>query len=207
MKKITIIVLLLTQTVIPQSSDEWITYFEKSGFISTPSYLETIDYYQRLADFSQYAELKDFGVSPQGRELKCLIVSKETKFNPLELSNRGTPVLLIINGIHSGEIEGKDASMLLLRKILVTKEKEHLLDSLTLLVVPIFNVDGHERKGKYNRVNQNGPEEMGWRTTAQNLNLNRDWMKAEAPEMQAMLKLIVIWMPDFYNRLTYNERS
>ncbi|OGV02605.1 MAG: hypothetical protein A2330_11025, partial [Ignavibacteria bacterium RIFOXYB2_FULL_36_7] len=104
---------------------------------------------------------------------------------------------LIINGIHSGEIEGKDASMILLREILVTKEKEKMLDNVILLVIPVFSVDGHERFGKYNRINQNGPEEMGWRTTAQNLNLNRDWMKADAPEMKAMLKLFSSWLPDF----------
>ena len=197
MKKITIIVLLLAQSVLSQSSGEWITHFEKSGFTSTPGYQETMDYFQSLVDFSEYAKFKNFGISPQGRELRYLIVSREMKFKPVVLSNREKPVLLIINGIHSGEIEGKDASMLLLREILITKEKEHLLDSLTLLVVPIFSVDGHERTSKYNRINQNGPEEMGWRTTAQNLNLNRDWMKADAPEMQAMLKLISEWMPDF----------
>ncbi len=89
--------------------------------------------------------------------------------------------------------------MILLREILITKEKEYLLDSLNIIVVPIFSVDGHERKSKYNRINQNGPEEMGWRTTAQNLNLNRDWMKADAPEMQAMLKLVNRMESRFYN--------
>jgi hypothetical protein len=197
MKKITIIVLLLIQPVFAQSSEERITYFEKSGFISTPGYQNTMDYFQSLADFAQYAELKNFGVSPQGRDLKYFIVSKEENFEPVDFTKRQKPVLLIINGIHSGEIEGKDASTLLLREILVSKEKEKLLDSLILLVVPIFNVDGHERRSKYNRINQNGPEEMGWRTTAQNLNLNRDWMKAAAPEMQSMIKLIIEWMPDF----------
>jgi len=197
MKKVTIILSLISQSVISQSTKEWITYFEKSGFTSTPGYQETMDYFQGLAEFSQFAELKNFGFSPQGRELNYLIVSREMDFKPLEFSYRQKPVLLIINGIHSGEIEGKDASMLLLREILVSKEKEYLIDSLTLLVVPIFSVDGHERSSKYNRINQNGPEEMGWRTTAQNLNLNRDWMKAGAPEMQAILKLIVEWMPDF----------
>jgi hypothetical protein len=107
------------------------------------------------------------------------------------------PIVFIINGIHSGEIEGKDASMILLREILFIKEKEYMLDSLNIIVVPIFSVDGHERKSKFNRINQNGPEEMGWRTTAQNLNLNRDWMKADAPEMQAMLKLFNQYLPDF----------
>jgi len=72
------------------------------------------------------------------------------------------------------------------------------MDDAVLVIVPIFSVDGHERKSKYNRINQDGPEEMGWRTTAQNLNLNRDWIKADAPEMQAMLKLFSEWLPDFF---------
>jgi hypothetical protein len=65
------------------------------------------------------------------------------------------------------------------------------------MIVPIFSVDGHERKSKYNRINQDGPEEMGWRTTAQGYNLNREWMKADAPEMQSMLQLVSEWDPDF----------
>ena len=188
-KYITILLLLVTQVVLPQTPDEWLTYFERSGFTATPSYEKSIEYFQTLVDFSPWAEFKSFGISPQARELKFLMVSKERAFNPLEAKEIHKPIVLIINGIHSGEIEGKDASMILLRQILITGEKENLIDSLTLIVVPIFNVDGHERRSKYNRINQSGPEEMGWRTTAQNLNLNRDWLKADAPEMQAMLKL------------------
>ncbi|WP_348260087.1 M14 family zinc carboxypeptidase, partial [Salmonella enterica] len=88
----------------------------------------------------------------------------------------------IENGIHAGEIEGKDASMILLREILITKEKRELIDNVILVVVPVFSADGHERFRAYNRINQNGPVEMGWRTTAQNINLNREFMKADAPE-------------------------
>jgi len=199
MKKelITVLLLLVTQVVLPQIPDEWVTYFERSGFTATPGYDKSMEYFQTLADFSPWAEFKSFGISPQGRELKFLIVSKENAFNSAEAKEIHKPILLIINGIHAGEIGGKDASMLLLRDILITKEKESLIDSVTLLIVPIFNVDGHERTGKHNRINQNGPEEMGWRTTAQNLNLNRDWMKADAPEMRAMLKLFSEWLPDF----------
>lgn len=184
------------------AQNDWQTRFEFSGFVSTSDYQETMKYFQRLDEASDYADLFGFGRSPQGRDLNCLLVTKEDKTlieqrigegkKPLEKAT-----LLIINGIHSGEIEGKDASMILLREILITKEKEYLLDSINLLVVPIFNVDGHERKSKYNRINQNGPEEMGWRTTAQNYNLNRDWMKADSPEMQSMLVLISTWHPDF----------
>ena len=198
MKNLLIVVILfITQVLYPQQNEKWITYFEKSNFKGTPDYAKSMEYFQKLSEFSGFAKLETFGISPQGRELKVLIVSKDKKFTPVKFSDREKPVVLIVNGIHSGEIEGKDASMLLLREILVTKEKENLLDSLNLLVVPIFNVDGHERKSKYNRINQNGPEEMGWRTTAQNLNLNRDWLKADAPEMQAMLKLYAKWLPDF----------
>ncbi|MDZ7624979.1 MAG: M14 family metallopeptidase [Ignavibacteriaceae bacterium] len=190
--------LLIAEITLPQEVGiDWETVFEKSGFVSTADYNETMDYFQKISDNSDHAELLPFGLSPQGRKLKYLLVTKESKKMVPPGKKLFKPTILIINGIHSGEIEGKDASMILMREILITKEKEYLLDSINIIVVPIFSVDGHERKSKYNRINQNGPEEMGWRTTAQNLNLNRDWMKADAPEMQAMLKLINEWDPDF----------
>lgn len=198
--KTIIISFLISVVTIAQTN--WTTVFESSGFIATSDYNQTMNYFQQLDEASDYADLFGFGRSPQGRDLNCLLVTKEDKTlieqriaegkKPLE---RAT--VLIINGIHSGEIEGKDASMILLREILISKEKEYLLDSINILVVPIFNVDGHERRSKYNRINQNGPEEMGWRTTAQNYNLNRDWMKADSPEMQSMLVLVSTWNPDF----------
>jgi len=104
---------------------------------------------------------------------------------------------LIQSGIHAGEIDGKDASLMLMRDIAITRDDAHLLDSMVLLFIPIFNVDGHERFAPYHRINQNGPEEMGWRVTAQNLNLNRDYMKADTPEMRALLSLFSTWLPDF----------
>jgi hypothetical protein len=137
------------------------------------------------------------GVSPQGREIKCLVVAGNEVFTPERAKKSGKAVVLIQNGIHSGEIEGKDACMLLLRDMLVTKEKFYLLKNLVLLIIPVFNVDGHERLSPFNRPNQNGPLMMGWRTTAQNLNLNRDYMKADSPEMKAWLKLFSDWLPDF----------
>lgn len=197
------LILFLVPVHAQKEKEAWETTFEKSGFISTSDYNETMEYFQRFADNSEFASLITFGISPQYREPKYLIVTKENldessvPSTGIHMRRLFKPVVLIINGIHSGEIEGKDASMLLLREILISKEKEYLLDSINIIVVPIFNVDGHERKSKYNRINQNGPEEMGWRTTAQNLNLNRDWMKADAPEMEAMLKLINEWLPDF----------
>jgi murein tripeptide amidase MpaA len=93
--------------------------------------------------------------------------------------------VLIQAGIHAGEIDGKDAGLQLLRDILIEKKHVAILDNVIILFIPILNVDGHERFGPYNRINQNGPAEMGWRVTAQNLNLNRDYMKADAPEMRS----------------------
>ncbi|HTY57825.1 MAG TPA: M14 family metallopeptidase, partial [Bacteroidota bacterium] len=182
----------------PRNDSTWVTDFERSGGMRTPRYEETIAYCRRLAKASPWIHLTSFGTSPQGRDLPLVIVSREKAFDPASAARTGKAVILIQSGIHAGEIDGKDASLMLMRDIAVTKRLSHLVDSTIILFVPIFNVDGHERFGRYNRINQNGPEEMGWRTTAQNLNLNRDYMKAEAPEMRAMLRLFTDWLPDFY---------
>lgn len=184
--------------IIAQNQNPWQTIFEKSNYLSTSDYSQTINYFQNLADNSEIATLLTFGISPQGRELKLLVVSKNKIFDPIQAKKSNDVIILINNGIHSGEIEGKDASMLLLREILIDKQKENLLDHVILLIVPIFNVDGHERKSSFNRINQNGPSEMGWRTTAQNYNLNRDFTKADSPEMKAFLKLFNNWLPDIF---------
>lgn len=181
-----------------KTGTEWLTFFEKSNYLETPRYKESIEYFKKFEKSSPYAKMIKFGVTPQGRDLYCLVVSKDKCFTPEKAKKSGKPVVMINNGIHSGEIEGKDASMLLLREILITKEKASLIDNAILLIIPVFNADGHERFSKFNRINQNGPEEMGWRTTAQNLNLNRDFMKADAPEMQTLLKLYSAWLPDFF---------
>jgi hypothetical protein len=105
------------------------------------------------------------------------------------------PVMLLQGGIHAGEIDGKDAGFLALRELL---SDTRTLTNIVLVFVPVFNVDGHERFGPWNRPNQIGPREMGWRASAQNLNLNRDYMKADAPEIQAMLRLLNTWDPVLY---------
>ena len=193
-----IIVFSFLGHVNAQSSDEWKTYFEKSNFLETPTYEETMSYCSKLANSSEFAKMISIGKSPQGRDINCLIISKSKQFAPVNLEDRDRPLMLIINGIHSGEINGKDASLLFLREILVTKEKANLIDNVDLLVIPIFSVDDHERRSEFNRINQIGPKETGWRVTAQNLNLNRDFLKADAPEMKALLKLFSTWLPDFF---------
>jgi len=201
MNKILLIILIILGcflTCPAQNLKNWATLAEESGFRKTPRYHETMEYCTRLANSSDWIELTDFGLSPQGRKLPLLIVDKNGNFTPEKVHNSGKVILLFQACIHPGESEGKDAGMMLLRDLCIRKVNTEILDHITLLFIPIFNVDGHERFGPYNRINQNGPEEMGWRVTAQNLNLNRDFMKAEAPEMQAWLKMINQWNPDFF---------
>ncbi len=184
---------------------EWLTPAERSGFRQTPRYVETIAYCRRLAQASEWINFSSFGTSPEGRELPLLIASKDGTFDPKAVrgsdrttAGAGKLVVLVQNCIHAGECEGKDASLMLLRDIGVTKTRTALLDHVILLVMPIFSVDGHERFSRYSRINQNGPEEMGWRVTSRNLNLNRDYVKADAVEMRAFLALWNAWRPDLY---------
>jgi hypothetical protein len=176
---------------------DWLTHFEKSNQLESPDYENTLKYFQKFADNTPYVNIKTIGETPQGKELKVIIVSKDKAFSPEQAKKTGKAIILIQNGIHPGEIEGKDACMLLLREILVTKEKEHFLDNIILLIIPVLNIDGHERLSPFNRPNQNGPKKMGWRTNALNLNLNRDYLKADTPEIRSFLKLFNDWLPDF----------
>lgn len=179
-------------------ADDFITVAERTNFVRTSSYDETADFYRRLDSASEFASLQVFGKTPQGRDLQCLVVSNDRAFTPAAAHATGKVILLIQNGIHAGEIEGKDASMILLRDVLITKERTGILDSVILLVIPIINPDGHENTRRYTRSNQYGPENAGFRTTAQRYNLNRDYMKADAVEMRAWLRLWHTWLPDFF---------
>jgi len=183
--------------LIKGNSDKWQTKFEKTKMLSTPNYDESIEYITALANSDKQFHLTSIGKSPQKRDIWMLIASKDGAKTPEQLRNNKKPTLFIQAGIHSGEIDGKDAGFMLLRDI-SKNNKGHLLDKVNLLFIPIFNVDGHERSSPHNRVNQRGPTNMGWRTTAQNLNLNRDYAKADAPEMQALIDTINKWQPSLY---------
>lgn len=192
-----IMVCILFNTVNAQNA-EWLTYYEKSDFLETPRYEETIEYAKKLADASDYISYSSFGKSLQNRDLPVLIIDKNKNFTPESVKKSGNVILLIEACIHSGESEGKEAGFMLIRDIVIYNKYPELLDHTTILFIPIFNADGHERFSAYNRINQNGPKEMGWRTIANNLNLNRDFSKADAVEMQYWLKLFNAWLPDMF---------
>lgn len=180
------------------SQNNWITPAEASQFRTTPSYAQTLAYLQRLQQAAPgKIKLETFGITPQGRPMTMVIASHDGTFTPDATRAAHKPVVLVQAGIHPGEIEGKDAGLMLLRDITVTGKYPHLLDHVVLVYIPAYSVDGHEHSSPYNRINQNGPQSMGFRGQAQYLNLNRDYIKADAPETLAWLKLWQAWLPDF----------
>ncbi len=188
---------LLTCSAFAYAANETlVTLSERSGFLKTGRYDEVIALCAAFEKAHPEAvRCFDFGATPEGRPMKALAVSRRGMLTPEAARGSGVPVVLVQGGIHAGEIDGKDAGFLALRQLLDGEAAKGALDKQVLVFVPVFNVDGHERFGPWNRPNQNGPEEMGWRTTAQNFNLNRDYVKADAPEMQAMLALVNAWDP------------
>lgn len=178
-----------SEALVAPAADPWITPSEASGFATTPGYGETRAWLDRLVAASPLLRLEVFGRSAEGRDLYAIRASKP--------GGGRKPLLLAQGGIHAGEIDGKDAGLMLLRDIAL-RGKDGLLDKADFLFVPIFNVDGHERTSPWNRPNQRGPHSQGWRTTAQNLNLNRDYLKADTPEMKAMISLLRREQPSLY---------
>ncbi len=176
---------------------DWTTPAEAAQFRTTPDYADTLGYLQRLQRAAPgVIRVETFGTTPQGRPMTVVVASSDGTFDPAAARAAHKPVVLVQAGIHPGEIEGKDAGLMLLRDIAVTGKYPHLLDHVVLVYIPVFSVDGHENSSPYHRINQNGPERMGFRGQSQYLNLNRDYVKAEAPEMRAWLKLWQRWLPD-----------
>ncbi|MCS3845259.1 hypothetical protein GGR70_000194 [Xanthomonas campestris] len=191
--------LLLTSAPAALTAEPLTTVAERSGFVQTGRFDEVIALCDAFAQrYPQAVRCISFGTTPEGRPMKALVVSTSGALDAASAAQRALPVVLVQGGIHAGEIDGKDAGFLALRELLDGTAGKGVLDKVVWIFVPVFNVDGHERFGAWNRPNQRGPEQMGWRTTAQNLNLNRDYVKADAPEMQAMLRLVQQWDPLMY---------
>ncbi len=182
-----------SRALLRGASDPWVTAFEADAAHDfSPSYADTRAWFDRLDAATDLIRIEQFGVSPEGRPIYAVIASKDgATLDPSK------PVLLAQAGIHPGEIDGKDAGMMLLRDM-AFYGKDGLLDRANLILIPILSVDGHERTSPYSRPNQRGPRNQGWRHTATNQNLNRDFMKLDQAEMQAVMGLIHKYKPDLY---------
>jgi len=187
-----------SKALLRPASDPWASAFEQDPEHDfSPNYVDTRAWFDRLDAASDLIRIEQFGVSPEGRPIYAVIASKDFAGKEGAPLDPKKPVLLVQAGIHPGEIDGKDAGMMLLRDI-AFYGKDHLLDKVNLILIPILSVDGHERSGPYSRPNQRGPRIQGWRNTATNQNLNRDYMKLDQPEMRAVRALANKYRPDLY---------
>ena len=180
------------------ADDPWITPAERTGLSATPGYDETVNWLRKLVAAAPELKMVSIGRSLQGRDFWMVIASADQAFTADALNATGKPLLLAHSGIHAGEIDGKDAGLMLLRDMTVAGKREELLAKTNFLFIPILNVDGHERRSAYNRINQRGPEQMGWRTNARNQNLNRDFTKLDTEGVRALIKVFRQWKPDLY---------
>ena len=180
------------------SPHDLLTTGEKTDWNETAPYMEAVEISHKLEKASRSVKVLEIGTTPEGRTMIALVVSKDRAFTPEAAAKTNKVVIFIQSGIHAGEIEGKDTVLMLVRDMAVTKRFATWLDHSIFVIVPVFNVDGHEYFSPFHRPSQNGPKSTGLRANAQRLNLNRDYIKADTPEMRAWLKLWHAWNPDFH---------
>jgi hypothetical protein len=177
------------------------TRAERSGYTETSSYADVRAFLDSLRTGGAPYEFGILGRSAGGREIPYVIASRPLVRTPEEARTvRGTrPVIFVQGNIHGGEVEGKEALLMLLRN-LALERRPNVLDSLILIAVPVYNVDGNEELGpqERNRPDQRGPAIVGRRPNADGLDLNRDYIKAAAPETRAALAMFNAWDPDVF---------
>lgn len=168
--------------------------FEKSNGKETASYHEAIAWYKRLDKISPQVMVKEMGMTDAGYPLHLVLVSNDKNFNPQQWRRQNKVIILINNGIHPGEPDGIDASMMLVRDIIAKTIK--LPDNITLAFIPVYNIGGCLNRNSYSRANQNGPLEYGFRGNSQNLDLNRDFTKNDSREAKSFAAIFHWLDPD-----------
>ncbi|WP_245153221.1 M14 family zinc carboxypeptidase [Sphingobacterium sp. CZ-2] len=178
------------------------TPFEKHGGKNiTSTYEELLPYYQQLASGRKDMKILDYGKSDVGKPIQLIVLSADGDFDPKSIRAKGKTVMLINNGIHPGEPEGIDASMMFIRDIL---KQKRLDKDLVLCVIPVYNIAGMLNRGE-SRVNQNGPEAYGFRGSAQHYDLNRDFLKGDTRNSRVFQEIFNTWDPDvFFDTHTSN---
>jgi len=182
------------------SKDSLLTVFEKSNGLETVTYHEGIQYWENLAESFNELSLHTYGKTDAGLPLHLAILSDD-ECSIFDLAERGDKRLLLINNaIHPGESDGVDASMLLFRDILTSEKdyREELTKDLIIVAIPFYNIGGALNRNSHSRANQNGPLEYGFRGNAQNLDLNRDFIKCDSRNAQTFVKLIQHIDPELY---------
>ena len=184
------------------------TRAERTGYLETSRYADVVGFLDSLRALGAPYAFGSIGRSVEGREIPYVVASRPLVHSPAEARAAGKPVVYVQANIHAGEVEGKEALLALLRD-LAFAPGAGVLDSIVLVAVPIYNADGNERVGPQERQRgeQNGPELVGQRPNAQGLDLNRDYVKAEAPETRASLAMFDAWDPDVFVDLHTTDGS
>ncbi len=174
------------------------TRAERTGYLETSRYADVVAFLDSLKGRPELT-FGSIGRTNEGREIPYVIASRPRVSTPEDARKLGRPIVYVQGNIHAGEIEGKEALLSLLRD-LTGSRRPNVLDSVVLIAVPNYNADGNERfaSQEVNRGSQNGPEMIGVRANAQGLDLNRDYIKAEAPETRASLAMFNVWDPDVF---------
>jgi hypothetical protein len=166
---------------------------------TTATYAECVAFYKELAAaYPATVQLREAGPTDSGQPLHEVVLSADGTFDPAASRAKGRPILLVQNGIHPGEPEGIDASMLLARDLLRDKKLRPLLQKLTLVIIPVYNVDGMLNRNATTRVNQNGPRDYGFRGNARHLDLNRDYVKQDSRNARSFAALFQRWRPEIF---------
>ena len=186
-----------TMRFIAEKDSQWVTPAEQTDFKKTATYKEVTNYLTRLAEAHDELHLASLDKLPGQYDMWMMVASTVDNKTPEGLKASGKPTLLIQAGIHPGESMGTDAGLMMMRD-LVQGEHRALLEKVNVLFIPIVNITGHERSSAHGRMNQNGPENQGWRANYQNLNLNRDFSKLDSPEIRAVVKVMDQWQPHMY---------
>jgi hypothetical protein len=192
-----VLLFLLTRIALAPPPD-WLTPYEKSKGRETTTYEQCLAYYEKMAAAYPEVKLVSYGETDSGRPLHLVIVSLDQDFEPSSLRQKNKSILLVQNGIHPGEPEGIDASMMLVRDYMQQKNKRALLQNTVLLVIPVYNVDGSLNRNATSRANQNGPLDYGFRGNARNLDLNRDYIKNDSRNARTFTKIFREWQPDVF---------
>lgn len=174
------------------------TRAERTNYLETSRYADVTAFLDVLKDRPELT-FGSIGKTNEGRDIPYVVASRPRVSTPEDARKLGRPIVYVQGNIHAGEVEGKEALLAVLRD-LTSSSRPNALDSVVLIAVPIYNADGNERFApqEQNRRSQNGPEMVGVRENAQSLDLNRDYIKAEAPETRASLAMFNAWDPDVF---------
>lgn len=194
MKKLLFV--LLAGSFLQAAAQAPFTKFEQSRGMESPDYFAIIDWWKKLDAQSAEIKLLTMGPTDAGFPLHLVMVSNDKDFDPVSLRKKNKRIILVNNGIHPGEPDGIDASMLLVRDI--TAKKITLPDNVVLAIIPVYNIGGCLNRSTYYRVDQNGPREFGSRGNSQNLDLNRDFIKCDSKEARSFAEIFHFCDPDVF---------